>query len=62
VLVAFSGGQTPERWMETALERARRELAAQIWPKVDEQLPPRGADGSASPFPTPERGAAKCEV
>ena len=49
VLVAFSGGQTPERWMEAALERARRELAAQIMPKVD------ATEGSASPFPAPPR-------
>ena len=57
VLVAFSGGQTPERWMEAALERARRELAAQVLPKVEDTLLPRGADSSASPFATPERTA-----
>jgi hypothetical protein len=57
VLVAFSGGQTPERWMENALERAKRELASQVWPQVEQALPPRGADGSASPFAVPERGA-----
>ena len=55
VLVAFSGGQTPERWMENALERAKRELASQIWPHVEQAAPPRGADSSASPFPLPER-------
>jgi hypothetical protein len=62
VLVAFSGGQTPERWMEAALERAKREIGAQLWPQLEAELPPRGADNSASPFVPPDRGVAKCEV
>ena len=62
VLVAFSGGQTPERWMEGALERARRELGAQLWPKIEAELPPRGADNSTSPFDPAERAGAGCQA
>lgn len=62
VLVAFSGGQTPERWMEAALERARRELGAQMWPKIEAALPPRGADNSASPFVPADRAGAECQA